>query len=257
MVDATLTVAPSSTTNAEGERDPEMKQSKKGNQWSFGMKGHIGVVAESGLVRTVRATAGSVNDVTEANALLHGEEAEAFGDAGYQGALERPDAKLVVNWNIAMRPGKRRVLDKSQEINRLIDGLEKLKARIRAMVEHSFRVIKRQFGYVKVRYPGLAKNTAQRLRCLRCPARGWRAANWVGRRDEWACSPPDWQTACPETRHSTTRNGVNGFTILRQTASTTPEGALCRPSPNTIYSSAPCINRRVSRPKVDVLHFRF
>jgi IS5 family transposase len=161
VVDATLIAAPSSTKNASGERDPEMKQSQKGNQWFFGMKGHIGVDAESGLVHTVRGTAGSVNDVVEANALLHGEETEAFGDAGYQGAHKRPDAKPGVRWNIAMRPGKRRALDKSRESNRLIDKLERLKASIRAKVEHPFRVIKRQFGHVKVRYRGLAKNTAQ------------------------------------------------------------------------------------------------
>jgi len=161
VVDATLIDAPSSTKNAEGERDPEMKQSKKGNQWYFGMKAHIGADAESGLVHTVRGTAGSVNDVLEANALLHGEEREAFGDAGYQGAAKRPDAKPQVRWNIAMRPGKRRALDKTRESNRLIDELERLKASIRAKVEHPFRVIKRQFGHVKVRYRGLAKNTAQ------------------------------------------------------------------------------------------------
>lgn len=161
VVDATLIAAPSSTKNASGERDPEMKQSKKGNQWFFGMKAHIGVDAESGLVHTVRGTAGSVNDVIEANALLHGQESEAFGDAGYQGAGKRPDAKPGVRWNIAMRPGTRRALDKTRESNRLIDELERLKARIRAKVEHPFRVIKRQFGHVKVRYRGLAKNTAQ------------------------------------------------------------------------------------------------
>ncbi len=161
VVDATLIAAPSSTKNLDGERDPEMKQSKKGQQWYFGMKAHIGVDAESGLVHTVRGTAGSVNDVLEANALLHGEETEAFGDAGYQGAAKRPDAKPGVRWNIAMRPGKRRALDKSRESNRLIDELEKLKASIRAKVEHPFRVIKRQFDHVKVRYRGLAKNTAQ------------------------------------------------------------------------------------------------
>jgi IS5 family transposase len=161
VVDATLIAAPSSTKNADGERDPEMKQSKKGNQWYFGMKAHIGVDAESGLVHTVRGTTGSTNDVTEANALLHGDETEAFGDAGYQGADKRSDARPQVRWNIAMRPGRRRALDRSRESNRLIDELERLKASIRAKVEHPFRVIKRQFGHVKVRYRGLAKNTAQ------------------------------------------------------------------------------------------------
>ena len=161
VVDATLIAAPSSTKNASGERDPEMKQSKKGQQWYFGMKCHIGVDADSGLVHTVRGTTGSVGDVVEANSLLHGEEDEAWGDAGYQGASKRPDARSDVQWNIAMRPGKRRQLDKADPIDRITEELEHIKARIRAKVEHPFRVIKRQFGHVKVRYRGLAKNTAQ------------------------------------------------------------------------------------------------
>jgi len=161
VVDATLIAAPSSTKNASGERDPEMKQSKKGNQWYFGMKCHIGADAESGLVHTVRGTTGSVNDVVQANSLLHGQEDEAFGDAGYQGAQKRVDAKPGVTWHVAMRPGKRKLLDPSQPIDALTERIEKLKASIRAKVEHPFRVIKRQFGHVKVRYRGLAKNTAQ------------------------------------------------------------------------------------------------
>lgn len=161
VVDTTLIAAPSSTKNASGERDPQMKQSKKGNQWYFSMKAHIGVDADSGLVHTVRGTAGNVNDVLEANTLLHGEETEAWGDAGYQGAAKRPDAKAGVRWNIAMRPGKRRELDKTKRVDELTDRLEHIKAGIRAKVEHPFRVIKRQFGHVKVRYRGLTKNTAQ------------------------------------------------------------------------------------------------
>ena len=117
--------------------------------------------AESGLVHTVRGTAGNVNDVVEANALLHGDETDSFGDAGYQGAHKRPDAREGVTWHIAMRPGKRRALDKTRRSHQLIDELERLKAGIRAKVEHPFRVIKRQFGHVKVRYRGLKKNTAQ------------------------------------------------------------------------------------------------
>ena len=161
VVDATLIAAPSSTKNASGERDPEMHQSKKGNQWYFGMKAHIGVDAESGLVHTVRGSSGNVNDVVEGNALLHGEETEVFADAGYQGADKRPDAKDDVRWNIAMRPGKRAALDKSRQVDQLTDQVERIKASIRAKVEHPFRVIKRQFGHVKVRYRGLKKNTAQ------------------------------------------------------------------------------------------------
>jgi transposase, IS5 family len=161
VVDATLIAAPSSTKNKDGQRDPEMHQAKKGNQWYFGMKAHIGVDAESGLVHTVTGTAANVNDVVEANALLHGDESDVFADAGYQGAHKRPDAKPDVNWHVAMRPGKRRALDKSRRSNQLIDQLERLKASVRAKVEHPFRVIKRQFGHVKVRYRGLKKNTAQ------------------------------------------------------------------------------------------------
>jgi IS5 family transposase len=161
VVDATLIAAPSSTKNKSGERDPEMHQSKKGEQWYFGMKAHIGVDAESGLVHTVRGTAGNVSDVVEANSLLHGQETEVLGDAGYQGADKRPDANPKVTWNVAMRPGKRKQLDKSQVLDRMRDEFERTKASIRAKVEHPFRVIKQQFGHVKVRYRGLVKNTAQ------------------------------------------------------------------------------------------------
>lgn len=161
-VDATLIAAPSSTKNKEGKRDPEMHSSKKGNQWHFGMKAHIGVDAVSGLVHTVRGTAGHVADVTEGNALLHGQETVVFADAGYQGANKRLDAKPDVRWSIAMRPGKRKKLDKANSpIDALIDKIEKCKAGIRAKVEHPFRVVKRQFGFVKVRYRGLKKNTLQ------------------------------------------------------------------------------------------------
>ena len=161
VVDATLIAAPSSSKNASGQRDPEMHQSKKGKQWYFGMKAHIGVDADSGLVHTVRGTAGNVSDVVQAASLLHGQEVDAFGDAGYQGADKRPDAKAGVRWHIAMRPSKRRALDKNRLVDELSDQLERIKARIRAKVEHPFRVIKRQFGHVKVRYRGLKKNTAQ------------------------------------------------------------------------------------------------
>lgn len=159
-VDATLIAAPSSTKNKEGQRDPEMHQTKKGNQWHFGMKAHIGVDADSGLVHTVVGTAANVNDVTQGHALLHGQEEVVFADAGYQGAMKREEA-TGVQWQVAMRLGKRKALDKSHPIDALTETIEKLKASIRAKVEHPFRVIKRQFGFVKVRYRGLAKNTAQ------------------------------------------------------------------------------------------------
>ena len=160
-VDATLIAAPTSTKNKDKSRDPEMHSSKKGNQWYFGMKAHIGVDADSGLVHTVRGTCGHVSDIAEANSLLHGEEKVAFGDAGYQGVEKRPDATKDITWHVAMRPGKRRALNIENEADAMIDKAEKLKAGIRAKVEHPFRLIKRQFGHVKVRYRGLKKNTAQ------------------------------------------------------------------------------------------------
>ena len=161
VVDATLIAAPSSTKNATGERDPEMHQTKKGNQWYFGMKAHIGVDADSGLVHTVRGTAANVNDVVEGNSLLHGNETVVFADAGYQGADKRPNAQADTKWHVAMKPGKRRALDKSTPLGEISDQIEKLKASVRAKVEHPFRVLKRQFGHTKVRYRGLKKNTAQ------------------------------------------------------------------------------------------------
>ena len=174
VVDATLIAAPSSTKNSSGERDPEMKQSRKGQQWYFGMKCHIGVDLESGLVHTVRGTSGAVNDVTEANSLARPSDREVYADAGYRGADKRPDARAGVSWNIAMRPGKRRMLDQTKPIEALTEQFEKVKAGIRARVEHPFRVIKRQFGHIKVRYRGLAKNTAQ-LHTLFALANLWMA----------------------------------------------------------------------------------
>ena len=159
VVDATLIAAPSSTKNSTGERDPEMHQTKKGNQWHFGMKAHIGVDAESGLVHSVIGTAANVNDVTQGHALLHGKEEIVFGDAGYQGADKREEATGVA-WQVAMRPGKRKAI-KHTPWGGLLDEAERLKASVRAKVEHPFRIIKRQFGFVKVRYRGLKKNTQQ------------------------------------------------------------------------------------------------
>lgn len=160
IVDATIIAAPSSTKNAKGERDEEMHQAKKGNQWHFGMKAHIGVDAESGLVHTVIGTAANVNDVTQAGALLHGQETAAFGDAGYRGVHKREEAKGP-NWHVAMRPGQRKRLDPRHGWSRLLEQAERLKASVRAKVEHPFHVVKNLFRHRKVRYKGLAKNTAQ------------------------------------------------------------------------------------------------
>lgn len=107
-------------------------------------------------------TSGDVADVAEGNSLLHGQETDAFGDAGYRGAHKRTDAKRDVTWHVAMRSGKRRALDKEDNpIDALKDRVEKIKANIRAKAEHHFRLTKRQFGYVKVRYRGLKKNTLE------------------------------------------------------------------------------------------------
>jgi transposase, IS5 family len=160
IVDATIIAAPSSTKNEGNKRDPEMHQTKKGNQWHFGMKAHIGVDAESGLVHTVIATPANVNDVTQAGALLHGDETVAFGDAGYRGVDKRDQAQGP-HWYVAMQPGKRKQLDLTRKWAQMLERAEQLKASIRAKVEHPFHVIKNLFRHKKVRYKGLAKNEAQ------------------------------------------------------------------------------------------------
>ena len=112
IVDASIIEAPSSTKNRAGERVPEMHQTKKGNQWHFGMKVHIGVDADTGLVHSLSATAANVHDITEAHKLLHGEEKVVWCDAGHQGVQQREeDRELKVDWQVAMRPGKRRKLE--------------------------------------------------------------------------------------------------------------------------------------------------
>jgi IS5 family transposase len=160
IVDATIIAAPSSTKNQGNTRDPQMHQTKKGNAWHFGMKAHIGVDAESGLVHTVVGTAANVSDVTQAGALLHGQETVAFGDAGYRGVHKRDEAKAP-KWHVAMQPGKRRLLDPTSKWAQMLDKAEQLKASVRAKVEHPFHVIKNLFRHKKVRYKGLAKNNAQ------------------------------------------------------------------------------------------------
>lgn len=160
LVDATLIAAPSSTKNQDRARDPEMHQTRKGNQWHFGMKAHIGVDAESGLTHTVVTTPAHVHDVTQAHRLLHGAETNVFGDAGYVGVEKREGQTRPITWHIALRPGKRNALPENAWGRRRND-IERLKAQIRAKVEHPFRILKRQFGYLKTRYRGLAKNTTQ------------------------------------------------------------------------------------------------
>ena len=162
IVDATLINAPSSTKNKDGKRDPEMHQAKKGNQYYFGMKAHIGVDDESGLVHSVVGTAANVADVTQVDKLLHGEENMVGADAGYTGVEKRPEHEgREVIWQIAARRSTYKKLSKRSALYKAKRKIEKAKAQVRAKVEHPFRVIKRQFGYVKTRFRGLAKNTAQ------------------------------------------------------------------------------------------------
>ena len=163
IVDATIIAPPSSTKNQDGERDPQMHQTKKGNQWYFGMKAHIGVDEESGLVHHVECTAANAGDVTQVHKLLHGQEDTVCGDSGYTGADKRDELRDVTSvFLIAEKPSKLRAM-KNQRDRPYAERWERFKASLRAKVEHPFRVIKRQFGYTKVRYRGLAKNTAQVL----------------------------------------------------------------------------------------------
>ena len=162
IVDASIIEAPSSTKNRCGERDPEMHQTKKGDEWHFGMKVHIGADAQTGVVHSVTTTPANVHDVTQAHRLLHGGEIRVWGDSGYQGVDKRAENReLGVEWQVAMKPGLRRQLEPGSD-EALV---EKRKASVRAKVEHPFLHVKQHFGYAKVRYRGLAKNT-QRLALL-------------------------------------------------------------------------------------------
>ena len=181
IVDATIIAAPSSTKNSTGERDPEMHQTKKGNQWHFGMKAHIAVDAESGLVHTVTATAANEADVEQVADLLHGKEEQVWADSGYRGAQAR--VKRDVQWHIAGRPSDMAKMPEGRAKARARKN-EYEKASVRAKVEHPFRVIKRQFGYVKVRYKGLAKNTAQVITLFAL------SNLWMARRRLIATAPP-------------------------------------------------------------------
>ena len=161
IVDASIIEAPSSTKNRAGERDPEMHQTKKGNQWHFGMKAHIGVDSETGIVHSLSTTAANVHDVTEAHGLLHGGRHRCGATLGIRVHKREENLGRGVEWQVAMRPGKRRKLEPESA-----EALaERNKASVRAKVEHPFLKVKRVFGYAKVRYRGLAKNT-ERLALL-------------------------------------------------------------------------------------------
>ncbi|MBC7436736.1 MAG: IS5 family transposase [Bdellovibrionales bacterium] len=161
IVDATIIAAPSSTKNEKGERDPEMHQTKKGNQWHFGMKAHIGVDADSGLVHSLATTAANEADVEQVADLLHGKDKQVWADSGYRGAQTRVP-RDDLQWHIAARPSDIAKLPEGRAKAR-VQKKEHNKASVRAKVEHPFRVIKRQFGLAKVRFKGLQKNTAHLL----------------------------------------------------------------------------------------------
>lgn len=157
LVDATIFEAAPSTKNAGKSRDPEMHQTKKGNDWYFGMKAHVGVDADSGLVHSVVTTAANEPDVSQAHALLHGHEQEAFGDAGYTGVDKREEMKgKTVKWHVALKRGKIRAMQEGP-LKDLVIAVERTKAQIRARVEHPFHVVKNLFRHRKVRYKGLAR----------------------------------------------------------------------------------------------------
>ena len=163
IVDATIIAAAPSTKNQAKARDPEMHQTKKGNAWHFGMKAHVGVDMHSGLVHTVTGTAANVADIAQTYALLHGEEKEVFADAGYLGVEKRAEITANfagVRWHIAAKRSKVKALAEGRR-KELTQALEKSKAQVRAQVEHPFHIIKNLFKHRKVRYRGLAKNTAQ------------------------------------------------------------------------------------------------
>ena len=169
IVDATLIAAPPSTKNRDKERDPEMHQSKRGNDWHFGMKAHVGVDMATGLVHSVAGTAGNVPDVVQAHALLHGGVKAVLGDAGYQGVGKRAEnVGKAIDWHVAMRPSVRKTL-KKDPLGRAREKLETAKASVRAKVEHCFHVVKCLFKHRKTRYRGLARTTPSCLRYSALP----------------------------------------------------------------------------------------
>ena len=161
MVDATILAAPPSTKNRARARDREMHQTKKGNQWHFGMKAHIGADVDSGLVHSLSCTAANVADIAETANLLHGKEAVVFADAGYIGVEKREEVKdRPITWHVAMKRSKLKAMAEGP-LKDVTAHAETLKARVRARVEHPFHVMKNLFRHRKVRYKGLAKNRAQ------------------------------------------------------------------------------------------------
>ena len=160
IVDATIIAAPPSTKNKSKTRDPEMHQAKKGNQWHFGMKAHIGVDVASGVVHTVVGTAANQADINQTVSVLHGREEAVFADAGYTGADKRPELEdCDVSWNIAIKRSIIKALPKA--LRDWAEAVERALSQVRAWVEHPFHIVKNLIRHRKLRYRGLAKNTAQ------------------------------------------------------------------------------------------------
>ena len=163
LVDATLLAAPSSTKNKEKQRDPEMHQTRKGNQWYFGMKAHIGADRDSKLVHTVVVTAANVADIAKTAQLLHGQERQVHADAGYTGVEKREEIMALdrpIDWQIARKRSPIKKMEEGPE-KETLKAVEKAKASVRAFVEHPFHILKNIFRHRKARYRGLAKNGHQ------------------------------------------------------------------------------------------------
>ena len=181
IVDATIVSAPSSTKNKDGERDPEMHQTKKGNQWHYGMKVHIGADAGSGYVHTITGTAANVHDIEEAPKLFREDDHVGYGDSGYLGIEKRDEVKTDPNlskieFRINKRPSSIKVNEKNYNGFNWDRYIENRKSSVRSKVEHPFLIVKRQFGYAKIVYRGIAKNlnrfhvlfaSANLLMCIR------------------------------------------------------------------------------------------
>ncbi len=160
MVEATIIAAPPATKNKQNSRDPERHQTRKGNQWHFGMTAPIGVDVASGLVHTVVGTAANKADVTQTAALLHGHAEAVFGDAGDPGADKRPErADREVSWNLAIRRSILKDLPKA--LRELAEPVERALSQVRAVVEHPCHILKNRCRHKKLRYRGVEKNTAQ------------------------------------------------------------------------------------------------
>jgi IS5 family transposase len=162
IADAKIRAAPPSVTNEAKARDLDMRQTKEGNQWCFGMKAHMGVDADSGLVPSVVSMAAYAPGVTQAAELLHGQKKTVHLDVGYTGVEKREELKeRDIDLQVATKPGKLKEIPRESKIGQLLRRLESVKASIRSKVEHPFHIVKSLFRHRKVRYKLLAKNTAQ------------------------------------------------------------------------------------------------